>query len=880
VTVVERQVHGYRQGHRLLAASVQLAKEEQSVVDRLSDVAGPLRPRERFDPYLTAYPLPGGDRFVLARTWQDSSVARAGCVRTLSLIIPASDWAEAAGLSAFFDILDIGGLPDETYATRVVVDAGSADALLPVSGFEGSELLEALFLEDPRPVAVLGAEKPDLIATRLLTALWPSLRRRFAVSTFALSPRKLAGRDFDLLFAPIDARAKFSDWSGRRIDGRAAIAARHRWTGAIVDRVFEQPYPRLLSRAETELVGGGDRDTDTAAALRIALLWDELAGKLETTPTAALGLLDIANSGKVRDRAALKSIEPALAAAALRGSQTLSEQEAWNFLGAIARKLRERQMPLGRIAVAEASEKLAARAPEGAIALLSDEDLHGVVAAMLPRIAAGIADAFTERSEQALLAASPVVLGKLLAGGGPLIERVVQDRPLVEHLAQALPQMSTETLDAVGERMLPLLTEDWQLPAAEPLISHLDAPHAISELRRRGETDGFKALQLSDLIAQRARLVAPRSEVRATLVSLPSSERRNTLIASTLLPEVEDARWLYSDTSLGRATADSMLIQILREADDRQFQTIITDAEVGAPALHAMQGQASDLALRAVAGDALPLETFASLLSDILRHVEGSSRTKLAKHALARLLGNRFGGDETALLVSALNCVGDQLDGAWAARMGLARNIDTGIANRNIVAFRKANQAARLRVVWSIAEVAQVLRDRRSLDLDPASIDAVAAFMSEAEKVTPKAFMAAAGYLLPVLFRSKNRPVSPLIAIAFPPVHREFAQSDDIPEFLKFIPFLDWDRSKGARHELVEAFMSSSWPPRDLALTACRANEVERVLRRVAKQERGSSYLKRLASDARSLPDGCRGKVGKVLSQIRANPAARYDWRD
>ena len=53
---------------------------------------------------------------------------------------------------------------------------------------------------------MLDALEPELVATRLLTALWPSLRRRFAVSTFARSPRKIGGRDFDLVFAPKDAR--------------------------------------------------------------------------------------------------------------------------------------------------------------------------------------------------------------------------------------------------------------------------------------------------------------------------------------------------------------------------------------------------------------------------------------------------------------------------------------------------------------------------------------------------------------------------------------------------------------------------------------------------------------------------------------------------
>ena len=92
---VDIQIHGYLRGHQLLSSSVDLPRGDQSVIDRLSDVAGPLRPNERFKPYLSGYPLPSGDRYVLARTWQDLTVARAGCVRTVTLLIPASAWAQA-----------------------------------------------------------------------------------------------------------------------------------------------------------------------------------------------------------------------------------------------------------------------------------------------------------------------------------------------------------------------------------------------------------------------------------------------------------------------------------------------------------------------------------------------------------------------------------------------------------------------------------------------------------------------------------------------------------------------------------------------------------------------------------------------------------------
>lgn len=880
VTVVNLQIHGYKQGHQLLAGSVQLPKEDQSIVDRLSDVAGPLRPRERFESYLTAYPLPSGERYVLARTWQDLTVARAGCVRTLSLIIPTEDWAKAESLSPFLNLLVLDRLPDDGDASEAIVEAEPMLPVPPAAGFNGSELLEALFLEESRPVVVLDAPDPDLIAIRLLTALWPSLRSRFALSTFALSPRKVAGRDFDLVFAPKDARAKFSDWNGRRVDGRSTQTGRHRWTGAIVSRVFDQPFPRLLSANEAGLVGGSDADADNAAALRIALLWDELVAKLETTPTAALGLLDIANSGKVRDSFALEAIEPSLADAARRGALSLPEGEAWSFLGAIARKLQERQMPAGRSAVAEAVEQLAGRAPEGAVTLLAQEDPRGVTADLLPRIASGIGGAFTDRAERALLDAEPAVLGRLLAQGGDLVEHVAEDRLLIDRLEKVLPQLDTATLDVIARDMLPLLTQDWQIPAAKPLLDRLDGPQLSKELWHLGDINDFASEKFSALVLERALSQVPRDEVRFTLTSITPSVRRDGLIAQTLMPSVEDARWLVSSDALEPATASTMLLDLLRLSDDRQLVSIIADGQVGDQAIDALWADAPEILLRATAGEALPLRVFVKVAPRLLDKLNGDVKVKLAKHILARCLGQRFGDGDMTFLVAALSAVGDQLDGAWAARIGLSKNIDGAIASRNMVAFRKATQPARLRVVWSIAEVAQVLRDRRSFDLDGAAAEACAAFLFDAEKVTPKALLTASGHLLPTLLRSRNRPVSLMIAATFPSIHRELAKADEVPDIFKFIPFFDWDRCKAARHELVDAFMSSSWPPRDLALTACRANEVARIMRRVIKQNGGEAYVKRIASDLNGLPEKCRKAVNTAIGQVRSNPSAKYDWRD
>ena len=466
------QIHGYRKGHQLLASSIVLPKDDQAVVDRLSDVAGPLRPKEQFAPYLSAYPLPSGTHYVVARTWQDLSVPRAGCVRTKSVLINAQAWSRRPPLISILRLLGSGELPTETEAISIELEELLDEPLPPAPNFSASELLEALFLEDPKPVVVFDAPDAELIALRLLTALWPNIRRRFALSTFALSPRKIGGRDLDLVFAPSNAKAKFSDWPGRRVDGRSSQVERHRWTGTIMRRVFEDPVPKLLSDREINLLG--ERDADSAAALRVALLWDELLDKLNRIPTAALGLLDIANSGMVSNAEAVKSLEPRLVEATRAAANSLSSEDAWDFVGAIARKMQGYKMPNGRKAIEQLVTRLAERAPDGAMSLLRRPDPKGVIDDLIPSIAIGLGAGGAPHVEQMLVQAPTDVIARLVSQGGTLARRVAADDGLIEKMGIVLTEVDRDLADRAGMILLPFLVEDRHLPAAKPVFSRLD----------------------------------------------------------------------------------------------------------------------------------------------------------------------------------------------------------------------------------------------------------------------------------------------------------------------------------------------------------------------------------------------------------------------
>lgn len=843
----EIQIHGYRKGHQLLATSIVLSKDDQAVVDRLSDVAGPLRPKEQFAPYLSAYPLPSGTYYVVARTWQDLSVPRAGCVRTKSVLINAQAWSLRPPLVSILRLLGPLELPTETEAIQIELEELLGETLPPAPSFSASELLEALFLEDPKPVVVFDAPDPELIALRLLTALWPDMRRRFSLSTFALSPRKIGGRDLDLVFAPSNARAKFSDWPGRRVDGGSSQVDRHRWTGTIMRRVFEEAVPKLLSDREIDLLG--ERDVDSAASLRVALLWDELLGKLNRMPTAALGLLDIANSGMVSNAGAVKSLEPKLVEAMRAAAASLSAEDAWDFVGAIARKMQGYDMPEGRNAIGQLAARLAERAPDGAIILLRQPDPKGAIDDLIPSIAIGLGNGRAPQVEQVLTQAPTDIIARLVSQGGTLTSRVAADDELIGKLGVVLTEVGPDLADKAGKMLLPFLVEDRQLPAAKPIFGRLDSQQIVAQVRWLGEANDFSAPHLSALLTDRAREIGALRSVRDVLISSGASERRDALLARTVEPIQEDILWILDDKRLSDAKSTALLGNALKRADDRQFATLISDSVNGERIVARLPEDCVDQLTRVVVQDSLPINVLVQIIQAAIKKVNDAQKFEIADRVIGRCLRNQFDYEKTSVLPMLLGILGERLDAGWAVRTALERGVDAEVASRNLIAFGEAPSAARNRIVGVVDEIARALHGRNANDLTESAYDACAWLMFDAERTSRKALVDAAGWLSSSLLRARRQPVSLVIAALFPIIYQELAKADDISDIMKYVPFLNYDRRKIARHELVAAFISSSWRPGDLALTACRCDDLVNILGRVAWTHDGEKYLKRIEND-------------------------------
>lgn len=206
--MLAQTVHGYREGHRLLASGGALAPEERAVVDELSDLSGYLPDGVAFDVYHTGYPC--GRYHAFAATWLDRDAPRGGAVLTHTLLVPEAVVADAADPWAVAALHRRPSLADlESFRAPLDLPDGlTAEGKAPLKA-PSTACLKAFFGQPDRPVLRVGDPPPAEEVRRLWALLWPAARRTFAFCTLALRPLTLDRRPFDFLGVPSAARSAF-----------------------------------------------------------------------------------------------------------------------------------------------------------------------------------------------------------------------------------------------------------------------------------------------------------------------------------------------------------------------------------------------------------------------------------------------------------------------------------------------------------------------------------------------------------------------------------------------------------------------------------------------------------------------------------------------
>lgn len=872
---VEQQTHGYLKGHQLLSSSLKLPREDQDLVDRLSDISGQLRPGETFSPYLTAYPLPSGSHYVLARTWQDLDAPRIGCVLTRSLLIPMSAWEGAASLSPLLQLLTPVRRGEKSSPERLPATAAELD---PVIAPYTVELTEALFLESRTPTVVLDTSRAEAATARILSAIWPHMRRTFAVCSYALAPRKIGGREFDLLFAPKSARMRFAEWRGRRVEASGS-PPRHRWSVSTASQIFEAADPSLSAVDQLGLLeDAGDGEDGN---LRLVLLWNELAAKAEDSPTAVLGMLDIANSQGVKGERARAALVPAAVRAISIGRDQLPTSEAWRFTTTLLGKFSGEAPPLVAQSAEALATNLAAREPLVAFRFLRAEenDDREVPGPVIVGAAQGLAQASDLHGLAPMLESiSPHHVLEMIAASPTFARRLASQAELddiswVEPIARALRNGDPGILSDAADNILPAIGGPALAPVLASILVNASPERLLESVRIVGQATHFEVPALTDVLLSAATTFEHRSQFRDAIAEVDGGGS-DSLLLRTLSLDADSLHWL-ADPKLARGRAQRLLLTLLASQSDRAIAAIgdnvVAIGMLGDILSEDLPSGAEALA-RVIIVSRPPLTDALIALDRVGQLISPATLKRISATLLERALAE---GDVSILRLHQL-MGGADIDGGALVRQALPNGAPVDRWATNLLALNSAPTPIRLRVVAHIDLLTERLARGTRDDLGRDAYEAWAALLRDAEQRQLAAHERAAIQTLDFALSHGRLPVGGLVQAAFPPVHARLprsrsTQNDSLLGLMMTIPlamFGEIDRAKSARRALVYAFMHSNWPPAQLVLTGLEAGVEQKLLKDVSRDYRGDDYLRAIAHDADGLPKEQRQRVHLALAKF------------
>lgn len=915
MAVIHQLVHGYLRGHELLAASSKLNLPDADLVLRLSDLSGTLTNEDDFRPYITAYPLPSRRYYALGKTWMDKGAARAGCVLTHTLLVPNEIWsnADARYFFALFALPSRTNLAVFQTPLTVAKPIESLDSQNSESDrYAVSIFVAKYFGEGIKPIVWLdqNAVGETLLAS-VINALWPKLRAEFASCTWSLQPRYLDNKPFDLLFAPPSAYSRFRKLAAENfvdtsnhLEGDVKIEP---WCKEIVDSIL---FPgRRRSSAEFDRLKQ-QLSEDPASVKRLFLI-QQLRSRLQTSPTAAVGMLDVVESIARDPSAALEVKRDAISEAfsaidnvkeipeALRCFMLLSERlshPAFTIIspqvaGKMSMAISSRTSMIPETAlkfsqtlvttrpnfensmymrgVLKGLRRLGLRQPAKLMALQHYPNLAPLLIQKDPFIAVGYLDALrTTKNEKARVNELISWLDSIQDGSkrarlrSYLLPKIKTDLE-APVLAGLLENMSnSEVADALT--ILNKNTRGFKVEGIRKVIEEKVAIGNSQSLRQW-------ALNLEQWTPEIASLVAASypSTVEGFDILLNSEftkDQQAILIAQFLRKIVVEDK--YPVWFVNRAKSEPRFLQILAQCDSHLPSDVIQQI------WHVLNG-IRDIPVAAVLSPSTIGVLAESGYGDLIVDISMRSLTK--------------GFLEGAIDISVLH--------EWHAYPWATKWIDK-IASTTLSAlfspsYQKTSSLVR---AWQwMATAPSQLFDRTPSILH----ELLEAFINASFTTWPQNTI---DLWLQVLQRSKSEspsdvhlklcvqalqyafdnpdvPVGEIVAETYYDVYSSvISQSSDTQDFGELFGYFDWDRGKELRRKLVDSFLQSVWRPGDLAVASREPNLLRKIFKRLLQKGKGRQYAEAMYKDLLQRTANDASKLTAELAGLMRHPNFHEEW--
>ena len=895
-------VHGYSHGHSLLAGSTELERKDMDLIARLSDLSGTLSPELEITPYLSLYPLPSQKFFAIARTWADELAPRSGCVLTHTILVPLKVWAEDDSPIRFAGALRVSSrdaLAEYAIPIRSIPNASRRCA---VNEPLGNSFTQRYFGEGLTPLVWFGALDPELAAWCVIQALWPTLRARFACCTLALQPRALDERPFDLLFAPLSAYSRFSDFARDHVvDSRAPsnVGGTESQFQSWSDRIFKGSDSGL-SRRVREL---SFELEPHPIAIRRVLLYLELEARASNSPTAVLGALDLLETLVPQPLQALEE-KNSLITTALHAIKHLNPHEALELLYLLCQRL-------------QGSSFSSQHALQGEI-----RDIVQQLIKADPERGIQDADSLTARHVDApprsfLLGVGDALL-TLLGDNSSVVSTLIEQNTLGERLIVYCPEVAAVLLRAVGsidrERVISVLV-DWcrteQAMDVRPALRRfllpevtepVDAP-LIEELLRDLEPDEVpqicsviervEAFSLQPLPSLVARLIGERYpiEVREWSRTYPwHTYQTATLVAASYPATADGIKEIFPATTAIDINSPLLLAAFIQRFSGYSppawlVSLLETEPRLWEPLLIGLSNsEVIDVVLRLARSLRRSAIARVPDAERMLGDFTGKGAESVRQHALRQLLTEQLEGTcdigklqrwlakswvvETLVNASAgflRAIVADQLrrsDTTWSRSWELIESIPA------VVAFKNAAL---------VQEVVSVLLQFRSEEWTATSAESWRQLLLKVSGGDHPQ-LDICSQALHFALEHARLPLGGIVAETFYPVHEAVMNDRSAQKSWSLWGFGDWDKAKDLRRSLVDSFLHSEWDPLQFALSARKPWLLKKLCKRMLRQWKGSQYLENAYTGLKKRSDTEAQELAITIRQILTNPNVPEEW--
>jgi len=868
------QIHGYKSGHQLLFNTKELGRDDQDTIDRLSDISGSLRPGEIFDPYFTSYPLPSRKYYVVARTWQDLTAARAGCVITKSLIIDQDLWSSCENIFTFFDTL-IGMSSDSNIR---ISEIHLKETQVPIVNSRYlDEVVEAVFINRRQPIVVFDSKEPLFTAVRLLTVQWPALRSKFAACTYALSQRTIEGRPFDLLFAPGNTRSKFSSWPGRFIEPSLS-SKEQKVTRLISASIFESKNPSLLEPKDSIFFSKDIELNDET--FRLNLLWNDLTVKLKLNNSflAILGLLDILNILPETAVVSLyNSIRNNILDAITIVPESLSTEDSLSFIISLLarhkRKLLDRELfHLARKSVNRITQK------DTLSAINFIQSYSHPTNRLSSSIYAGIADGISmsfsgsEGSRNIKYLTNPEVGLKLISTSQELAEIAIynyeQNRIEWSHFLQMILKVENEGVKSRAVKKLSLCFSKNTRPELLSVILDGSTEKIFrSAINRVSLRNMFSSEKLVDTILENSDRLTLVDYLLNLLFAIGNQEFTELFIVKLLYRNPKLFNKLLTDDRLNIQNIASIINKIYHEPNQEFIDLVKSSNDrsnylINSSVSHMLSSMATaNILIHAN----IPLEEALTRLNglpiEVINSVNPNGITILLANSLKQL--NSSFDEVLGTVLSKLK----QININYIYEAAIHHQNSSHRIVSNIEILLNPNLAFQNKLIENVDHISRLLEANLTSNISSSIETGWIRILRQSSKYKDLQKQAAV-YMLKYAYKVGEKDPTVLIEASFPIIYKAFVKGKSIAAAFNYFLFPDWDRCRTLREELVEIYLKKNWSKFGLLCVAHSAGILKEVVKIIHHRKNGKNILEEALSQGQQ--SSRRNQMLKAIANIKS----------